>query len=148
MAEEQLNESMSSADTLAHFQYRPFQHSDEIRVLQVVLASDDTVFKCKVDFVRLGEDPEYTALSYTCGDADAKYAAVAYKTDVVAKNAIECDGASFMVTNNLHEALCMLHGKHDVTTIWVDQIYALIRKMQRERPSRSSKCRISMQRRN
>jgi hypothetical protein len=76
MAEEQPNESMSSADTLAHFQYRPFQHSDEIRVLQIIPASDEIVFICKLDFVCLGEDPKYAVLSYTWGDADAKYAAV------------------------------------------------------------------------
>jgi Heterokaryon incompatibility protein (HET) len=109
MADQQLNERISSADTLDTFTYRPLQYNE-------VFSECRPVLEC------LSEDPEYAALSYTWGDADAKYAAAAYKTDVAAKTAIECDGASFMITNNLHAALCVLRDQHGVTAIWVDQI--------------------------
>jgi hypothetical protein len=121
MADQQPNDSISGANTLDAFRYRPFQYSDEIRVLQI-LPNNAKVFKCEMLTVRLSEDPEYAALSYTLGDPDSKYAAVSYKTDSNAKTTIERDGASFMITNNLHDALCLLRDKHEVITIWVDQI--------------------------
>lgn len=122
MASQQPNERTYNVDTLKTFRYLPLHHDDEIRVLQILLASDTAAFRCKLGPIRLSEDPEYTALSYTWGDADAKYAAVAYKTETIAKTTIECDDTPFMITNNLHEALCVLRDKHEVTTIWVDQV--------------------------
>jgi hypothetical protein len=62
MADQQLNESISSADTSDTFTYRPLQHNDETRVLQIVLDSDAAVFKCSLVLERLSEDPEYAAL--------------------------------------------------------------------------------------
>jgi hypothetical protein len=72
MADQQLNESISSADTLDTFTYRPLQYNDETRVLQIVPDNDATVFfECRPVLECLSEDPEYAALSYTWGDTDA-----------------------------------------------------------------------------
>lgn len=116
MTDQQLNKSISSADTLDTFTYRPLQHNDETRILQIVRDSDATGFKCRPVLKRLSaRRPRIRRLVIHMGRRRRQIRRRSIQDRHRRQTAIECDDASFMITNNLHAALCVLRDQHDVT---------------------------------
>ena len=80
-----------------------------IRLLTLQPGHDVSKIECTISPVSLHDPPAYEALSYTWGDPECK-------------SAIECNGASLSVTENLLAALYQIHYSSYRITLWIDAI--------------------------
>lgn len=72
-------------------------------------ATEVSIIQCRLNTVALSDNTQYEALSYCWGDA-------------ANKRAIECNGITFMATENLHAALIKLRFRDKPRILWVDAI--------------------------
>ena len=94
-----------------HFTYSPLDTSvDGIRlvILEPSIAMED-VIRCRLSHVTFGQMPKYEALSYTWGSEDLR-------------NSIMLDGKTFLVRENLREALIRLRMPDKERALWIDAI--------------------------
>jgi hypothetical protein len=95
---------------IEEYSYSPLEYSDEIRLLVIEPGQRPEPPKCKIVNVRLSENPQYDAVSYTWGSED--------KPDV-----IYCgDQRPKFVTRNCLQAIFRLRQVDRPRTVWIDAV--------------------------
>ncbi|KAF2109657.1 heterokaryon incompatibility protein-domain-containing protein [Lophiotrema nucula] len=96
---------------MMHYQYRPLQHTDEIRVvcIEPALFSDEAINCHIIHCRRSSENLKYEALSYAWGD-------------VAKVKSIGVGSANFQVTSNCFDALRRLIYEEDIRLVWIDAL--------------------------
>ncbi|KAK7183477.1 hypothetical protein DPSP01_008515 [Paraphaeosphaeria sporulosa] len=89
--------------------YLPFRPPFSFRVLELQPGHTSSPVQCNLLNAALDDAPNYEALSYCWGDPKDT-------------QTITCDGRSFPVTRNLHEALVGLRRRSGKRTLWVDAL--------------------------
>lgn len=89
--------------------YQPLRPPASFRVLELQPGYHSKPIHCELANASLEEVPNYEALSYCWGDLG--------DTQI-----IHCNGRSFPITSNLHEALVNLRRPDRKRTLWVDAI--------------------------
>jgi hypothetical protein len=89
--------------------YLPLRPPASFRVLELQPGYHSNPIHCKLVNTSLEEAPNYEALSYCWGDLE--------DTQI-----INCNGRSFPITSNLHEALVNLRRPDRKRTLWVDAL--------------------------
>ena len=102
------SETLYRYHVMSAIKYRPLSpETKQIRTLTLCAGKVDNPIRCALQNVSLDEQPAYTALSYTWGDAT-----------ITAP--IEVDGAQFDATVNLERALRHLRKVEGNYILWVD----------------------------
>lgn len=89
--------------------FEPLPGPDIIRLLTLHPASKGPDLSCELTTTRLGDNPDYEALSYCWGNP-------------LVTRSIQCDGRDFAVTANLFDALTRLRHPSERRTVWIDAL--------------------------
>lgn len=91
------------------YRYKRLQHPDEIRLLVLYSGSFSDPIKCRLDHVRLAEEPPYDALSYAWGDSSKP-------------RTVLCENRAIPVTGSLFSAPRRLRCQDRDRVLWADAI--------------------------
>ncbi|KAI0437303.1 HET-domain-containing protein [Xylaria telfairii] len=93
--------------------YRPIEENDEIRIISLLPhgGDPDAPIHCRFEHVRLGQRPQYEALSYTWGDQSIQHPI-----------AVDAVGGAVDVGQNCLFALRTLRREDEPRRLWIDAL--------------------------
>lgn len=92
------------------FKYPVLSHNDSVRILTLARSSDDGVIRAHLSCARLRDKPEFSALSYVCGETSPE------------DPSLTVNGQPYKVTRSLHAAISYLASSENDSDLWIDQI--------------------------
>lgn len=102
------------ATTMAErYRYLPLQHSESIRILELLPGLSDSPLRCRLIEYKAGEGVSYEALSYTWNSNILDHAILV--EDAVSPGVLP-------ITKNLHDAFQALRKPDQACTLWADAV--------------------------
>jgi hypothetical protein len=91
------------------YAYKPLEHSDSIRLIELLPGVQGSWLTCKITEARGADSSEYEALSYAWGEP-----ILSHKIEEVSRSMY------LSITVNLHDALQAIRYEHASRVLWID----------------------------
>jgi hypothetical protein len=109
-----IDQEVANTEFLPEFRYSNLL-TGEIRILHILPGQSNQQIQCRLDHVKLQDQPQYTALSYAWGDTTREQQKITIR-DYETRDSI------LQVGENLHCALLALRSPDKEHTFWIDAI--------------------------